>query len=288
LLSQSAMFQALDRRLWFEQDVIFKSLEPDIIHEPNSYLCLPNIDPDIFQRLCDFLYQGVIPEVTPSWIMEEKLYRLADLLGVHHLMNGLVDALQVYHFRTDTHLTINQVRSLSRELDGSGAWTYGVMGIAYQLFHGLFAEDDRTFDLLCQDFPIVSDRVLLEVKRHVKDFHAGMDYRQHGWGNELGFGVCRFHIHVRGHGCQREDYEPSKRAVENNTPFLGRYPVESKASVNSDTSVRSLESRIRRSDAHSHNSRAAKRRRQQMATEQRASKTMLRIRKVRMPQRVRV
>ena len=59
-------------------------MEPDVVRDGNGDLCLPNIDDsDIFQRFCDFLYQGTIPPVTPSWVMELKLYKLADLLGLH-------------------------------------------------------------------------------------------------------------------------------------------------------------------------------------------------------------
>ena len=276
------MFQALHRQSQWEQDVTFRSIEPDIVREPNGYLYLPNTDPDIFQRLCDFLYQGVVPETTPSWVMEQKLYRLADLLGTHDLMNSLVDVLQEYHFRINTHFTIHQIRSICWDLSGSGVWVYCVMGMAYQLALGLYAPDDPSFDLLCKDYPQVSDAVILEVKQHVKDFHANLDYRQRGLRTDQGFGQCKFHVHYPGNYCQVEDFRANYPPEIQNASFLGRYRVESRGSLESEEADRILKAHFR----HKKESGAAKHRRQRLAVAGRIAKRapkMMKIRTARMP-----
>lgn len=224
------MFRALKEQSPWEQEYTYRSMEPDVLREPNGYLNLPNVDPDIFQRLCDFLYQGVIPDVTPSWVMEKKLYALADLLGEHKLMNSLVDTLQEYHLQTDTHLTVRQLRVILPNLRGSGIWEYCVMGMAYQLARQLYAANDDEFDRLCRDHREVSETVILEVKKHGKDFQGRMDYRRRCSGNDLGFGPCKFHVHIPGDSCLADDYRVDyfdQRPMQD-TLFLGRYPVESK------------------------------------------------------------
>lgn len=224
------MFRALQDQTSWEQEYTFRSMEPDVLREPNGYLNLPDVDPDIFQRLCDFLYQGVVPDVTPSWVMEKKLYALADLLGEHNLMNRLVDMLQEYHFRSNTHMTVRQLRCILPNLRGSGIWEYCVMGMAYQLARQLYAANDHEFDKLCRENREVSETLILEVKKHGKDFQGTKDYRRRSSENGMGFGPCRFHVHIPGATCQLDSFPVDyleERPLENNTLFLGPYPVES-------------------------------------------------------------
>jgi hypothetical protein len=273
------MFQTLHRQSQLEQDITFRSMEPDIVRQPGGYLYLPNIDPDVFQRFCDFLYQDALPNVTPSWVVELKLYKLADLLGAHALMNRLVDSVRAYHLQTDTHFSIHQVRSIIQwGLGGSGIWNYCVMGMAYQLACGLYAANDYSFDKLCEDCPDVSDAVVLEVKKHVKDFHANLDYRQRDLESGQGFGQCKFHVHHPGNYCLPDDFNPNypSEGQMRNTIFLGRYPVESPVSLESEEGDRILQTSVRRRKE----SGAGQRRRQRMAAT-RVTKPVFKARRIR-------
>lgn len=93
LRQQCVVFRRLSTQSRAEQDEIFRRLEGHIQREPGDGLSLEGVDSDTFQRLSDFLYQGIVPDVTPTWVMERKLYYLADVLGATELMNRLTDSL---------------------------------------------------------------------------------------------------------------------------------------------------------------------------------------------------
>lgn len=277
------MFQALYDQSPYEQDATFRSMEPDILREPNGYLCLPNIDPDIFQRFCDFLYQGVVPEVTPSWVMEQKLYKLADLLGAHELMNRMVDALQDYQLRTNTHFKISQVRSICWDLSGSGVWNYCISGIAYQLTRGMYGQGDLSFDLLCKDYPEVSDNVILEVKNHANDFHNSLDYRQRGRKSTPGFGPCKFHVHLPGARCTVDEFRDlyREKVSSQRLHYLGNYAVQP-SSVKSEDSDQIFERRLR---PRGESGAAQRRRRREEAARTSLASRVSKVKKVVMPPR---
>ena len=244
LRQQCVMFQALHHQSQWEQDNTFRMMEPDVVRDGNGDLCLPNIDDsDIFQRFCDFLYQGTIPPVTPSWVMELKLYKLADLLGLHGLMNGLIDALRDYHYRTNTHFSINQIRAIRRGLPGNGVWTYCVMGMAYHLARNLYPANDYEFDKLCQEFSSVSEATVLEVKKHGKSFNEGLDYRRCNLRYGLCFDQCKFHVHTAGNYCNPNDLRVHNLAEKpmQNSLNLGQYPVTLRASTKSEEGDQVLE-----------------------------------------------
>jgi hypothetical protein len=211
-----------------ERDVTFSRLQADIQRDEDGDLYLPTVDPDTFQRLLDFLYQGVVPEITEAWIMERRLYHLADIFGCTELMNRLLDTLQEYQLATDQHFTIREVAAVLPTLGGISLWGYCMAGIACQLAWDLYDEvDHRDLNALINECPQVAADVLrIQLKRGKAISSRTVDYRR---SNSNGFGRCEFHVHSSGDTCLPA--YPEEAVIDeyggefDDTHFLGHYPV---------------------------------------------------------------
>jgi hypothetical protein len=235
------VFRRLHQQSQLEQIVTFNNLKGHMERTIDGDLFLPKVDLDTFQRLSDFLYQGVVPAVTSTWIMEQKLYYVADVLGATELMNRMIDALQDYHLRTNSHFSFRQVRSILSNLGGTAIWGYCITGMAYQVSRHLYDAEDDEFELLCQEYPHLFEAVLPQVKNYGKRFSGNLDYRRRGVGHTQGLGTCEFHTHPPGTTCYLESFKPDiAESQMQSVFFLGRYPVASNVRSEQDVSETSF------------------------------------------------
>lgn len=225
LRDQCVVFQRLYHQTPAEQDDTFSKLAGHVRRDADGALAIEGVDTDTFQRLSDFLYQGIVPAVTPAWVMERKLYYLADVLGATELMNRLTDALQEYHLLTDSHFLIYQVRQILPVLNGTGVWGYCLAGMAYQVACNLYREGDESFEELCRDHPELWEIILLEVKEHGTAFQGGRDYRRRAVRGGRGAAPCEFHVHPPQTACHLDSSRESS-LDERAGHFPGRYAVE--------------------------------------------------------------
>jgi hypothetical protein len=195
--------------------------------EPGGGLSIEGVDSDTFQRLSDFLYQGVVPAVTPAWVMERKLYYLADVLGATELMNRLTDALQDYHLQTNSHFMIHQVAQILPVLNGTGIWGYCMAGLAYQVSCNLYRVGDPSFEVLCREYPQLWEIILLDIKEHGTEYQSWRDYRRRAAGEVRGSEPCEYHVHPPDTACHLDSSPEASldSCLRDTTLFLGRYPV---------------------------------------------------------------
>jgi hypothetical protein len=119
LWKRCVLFQRLETISWEQQQSVFDMLDADIHRGSDGGIYLPSTDPECFQRMIDFLQNGTIRRPIKNWNMEKKLYLLADIIGAHELMNRLMDQMQLYQLRSNTHFSMADIRWILTTLDGS-------------------------------------------------------------------------------------------------------------------------------------------------------------------------
>lgn len=180
---------------WDERDTVWAGLNAGIRKGADNELYLPSTDPDIFQRLMDFLYRGTIRDLSRDLSIERKLYWLADIMGAHELMNCLMDSLQSHLFHTDTHFFPSDTKWILQELDGSPLSWLVLSGIACRHLWGHFTSREFACleDILLQ-YPGASENLYQVIADHGENIdQRGADYRSPSPDAALGFTSCQFH-----------------------------------------------------------------------------------------------